>query len=149
MISRILVPFDGSKTAKRAAEYAVDLAKQLDASIIILSVIERARLTAETVPASKTAIHTIEPIEDYLKEIAEEKIGEILNLCDKEGVVSEMFIKKGHPVKEILKEAKKCDADLIVMGSHGLSALSATVLGSVSYGVIHSGRNINVLIVRA
>ena len=133
MISRILVPVDGSKTAKKAAEYAVELAKQLDASIIIMSVIEKSQLIAETVPASKTAMHTIESIEDYLKEIAEMNIGEILKLCDKNHVVSEMSIKTGHPVKEILKEAKKSKADLIVMGSHGISALSATVLGSVSY----------------
>ncbi|MGD0279071.1 MAG: universal stress protein [Smithella sp.] len=148
MISRILVPLDGSKTSRRAAEYAVDLAKQLGASVIILSVIERSQIIGETVPASKTSMHTIEPIEDYLKEVVEVKIGEILKLCDKKGVVSEMFIKKGHPVKEILKAAKKSEADLIVMGSHGISSLSAAVLDSVSYGVLHNGRNINVLIVR-
>ena len=33
MISKILVPSDGSKTAKKAAVYAVDLAKQLKASM--------------------------------------------------------------------------------------------------------------------
>jgi nucleotide-binding universal stress UspA family protein len=148
MISRILVPVDGSKTAKKAAVYAVGLARQLDASIIVMTVIESSKLTIETVPASKTLMHTIEPIDDYLKEIAEINMGEILKLCDKNNVVSEMFIKTGHPVKEILKMAGKSGADLIVMGSHGISALSAAVLGSVSYGVLHNGRNINVLIVR-
>jgi nucleotide-binding universal stress UspA family protein len=54
----------------------------------------------------------------------------------------------GHPVDEIVKESKKSKADLIVMGSHGRSALSATVLGSVSYGVIHNDKHIHVLIVR-
>lgn len=148
MISKILVPSDGSKTAKRAAEYAVDLAKQLNASIMILSVIDKRSLIAQTVPASKTTMHTMETVEDYLKEIAEKHIGEILKLCDKKGVVSEMAVKKGHPVEEILKAARKYKADLIVMGSHGASALSATMLGSVSYGVIHNGKNIQVLIVR-
>jgi nucleotide-binding universal stress UspA family protein len=54
------VPSDGSKTAKKAAAYAVDLAKQLNASIIILSVIEQHPLIATTVPASETASHTIQ-----------------------------------------------------------------------------------------
>jgi nucleotide-binding universal stress UspA family protein len=148
MISRILVPVDGSKTAKRAAVYAVDLAKQLGASLIVVTVIERSKLTVETVPASKTLMHTAEPIDDYLKEIAEMNMGEILKLCDKNNVVSEMFIKTGHPVKEILKMAKKSASDLIVMGSHGISALPAAVLGSVSYGVLHNCRQCNVLIVR-
>ena len=148
MISRILVPVDGSKTAKRAARYAVDLAKQLKASIIILSVIDILSLIGQTGPSAETAIYTIEPIEDYLKKAAERYTGEILKLCDKNHVVSEMSIKTGHPVKEILKEAKRSKANLIVMGSHGRSALSATILGSVSYGVIHNDTKIPILIVR-
>jgi nucleotide-binding universal stress UspA family protein len=148
MISKILVPSDGSKTAQRAAGYAVDLAKQLKASIIALSVIDQRSLIAQTVPASETARHTIEPIEDYLKEAAEGYAGEIKKLCDKSGVASKISIKMGHPVEEIVKEAKRSKANLIVMGSHGRSALSATVLGSVSYGVIHNDTRIPILIVR-
>jgi nucleotide-binding universal stress UspA family protein len=148
MISKILVPSDGSRTAKKAAAYAVDLAKQLKASIIILSVIDQRSLIAQTVPASETAMQTIEPIEDYLKEAAEGYTGEIKKLCDKNGVAAKISIKMGHPVDEIIKEAKKSKADLVVMGSHGRSALSATVLGSVSYGVIHNDKTIHVLLVR-
>jgi nucleotide-binding universal stress UspA family protein len=148
MISKILVPSDGSKTAKKAAAYAVDLAQQLKASIIILSVIEQSPLIAMTVPASKTASHTIEPMGYYLKEAAERYTGEIKKMCDKKGVASKISIKTGHPVDEIVKEAKMSKADLIVMGSHGRSALSATILGSVSYGVIHNDKRIHVLIVR-
>jgi nucleotide-binding universal stress UspA family protein len=148
MISKILVPSDGSKTAQKAAGYAVDLAKQLKASIIALSVIDQRSLIAQTVPASETARHTIEPIEDYLREAAEGYTGEIKKLCDKSGVASKISIKMGHPVEEIVKEAKRSKANLIVMGSHGRSALSATVLGSVSYGVIHNDTSIPILIVR-
>jgi nucleotide-binding universal stress UspA family protein len=148
MISKILVPSDGSKTAQRAAGYAVDLAKQLKASIIAMSVIDKRSFITQTVPAAETARHTIEPIEDYLREAAEEYAGEIKKLCDKSGVASETSIKMGHPVEEIVKEAKRSKANLIVIGSHGRSALSATVLGSVSYGVIHKDTSIPILIVR-
>jgi nucleotide-binding universal stress UspA family protein len=148
MISKILVPSDGSKTAQRAAGYAIDLAKQLKASIIVLSVIDKRSLIAQTVSALETARHTIEPIEDYLREAAEGYAGEIKKLCDKSGVTSKISIKMGHPVEEIVKEAKRSKANLIVMGSHGRSALSATVLGSVSYGVIHKDTSIPILIVR-
>ena len=41
MISKILVPTDGSKTAQKAVKYAVDLAKQLKASVIALSIIDQ------------------------------------------------------------------------------------------------------------
>jgi universal stress protein A len=69
-------------------------------------------------------------------------------LCDQSSVESIISIKSGHPVEEIVKEAKKAKANLIVMGSHGRSALSAIVLGSVSYGVIHNDTSIPILIVR-
>jgi len=148
MISKILVATDGSKTAQKAARYGVDLAKQLKALVIILSVIDQRSFIGQTVPAAQTAIHVIEPIEDYLREAAEGYAGEIRKLCDKNGVQSKTVITKGHPVEEIVKEAKKVKADLIVMGSHGRSALAAAVLGSVAYGVMHKDTTIPVLVVK-
>ena len=148
MISKILVTTDGSKTAQKAAMYGVDLAKQLQASVIVLSVIDQRSFIGQTVPAAQTAMHVIQPIEDYLREAAEGYVAEVKNLCDENDVQAEGAITKGHPVKEILKEAKKSKADLIVMGSHGRSALRAAVLGSVAYGVIHKDTKIPVLVVK-
>ena len=148
MISKIIVPSDGSKTAQKAAAYAVDLAKQLKASIIALSVVDNRSFSAQTVPASKTARHVIEPVGDYLREAAEGYAGEIKKLCDQSGVASKILIKSGHPAEEIVKSAKRSKANLIVMGSQGRSALSAAVLGSVSYGVIHNDKSVPILIVR-
>lgn len=148
MISIILVPSDGSKTSQKAALYAVDLAKQLHASILALTVIDKRLFMGQTVPASKTPRHIEESVEDYLHEVAEGYIGEIKKMCDKRGVALKHAIKMGYPVEEIIKEAKRSKANLIVMGSRGRSALSATVLGSVSYGVIHNDKSIPVLIVR-
>jgi nucleotide-binding universal stress UspA family protein len=148
MISKILVPTDGSKAARKAAMYAVDLAKQLKATVIALSIIDKRSFMGQTVPAGKTSRHVIEPIEDYLREAAEGYAGEIKKLCDKNGVQSKTVITKGHPVEEIVKEAKKAKADLIVMGAHGRSALGAAVLGSVAYGVIHKDTKIPVLVVK-
>jgi len=137
-ISKILVPSDGSKTAQKAAAYAVDLAKQLKASIVAMSVIDNRSIIAQTVSASETTKHTIESVDDYLRAVAEGHAGEIKKLCDKSGVASMISVKIGHPMEEIVKEAKRSKADLIVMGSHGRSSLSAKVLGSISYGVIHN-----------
>jgi universal stress protein A len=148
MISKILVPTDGSKTAQKAARYGVDLAKQLKASVFVLSVIDQRSFIGQTVPAAETAKHVIEPIEDYLREAAEGYAGEIRKLCDKNGVQSKTVIATGHPVEEIVKEARKSKADLIVMGSHGRSALAAAVLGSVAYGVMHKDTKIPVLVVK-
>jgi nucleotide-binding universal stress UspA family protein len=148
MISKILVPTDGSKAAQKAARYAVDLAKQLKASVIVLSVIDKRSFISQTVPAAETARHVIEPIEDYLRRVAEGYTGEIKKLCEKNGVQSKTVTTTGHPVEEIVKEAKRSKADLIVMGSHGRSALAAAVLGSVAFGVIHNDTKIPALVIK-
>jgi nucleotide-binding universal stress UspA family protein len=148
MISKILVPTDGSKTAQKAARYAVGLAKKFKASVIILSVIDKGGMIGQTVPARKTARHIVEPIEDYLKEEAEGFAGTIKKICYENRVKSQTLIVIGHPVEEILKAARGAKADLIIMGSHGRSALAAALLGSVTYGVIHKESKIPVLIVR-
>ena len=148
MISKILVPTDGSKAARKAAIYAVDLAKQLNASVIALSVIDKRSFAGQAVPSGKTPRHVAEPIEDYLREAAEGYAGEIEKLCAKNEVLSKTVITTGHPVEAIVKEAVRAKTDLIIMGSHGKSALAAAVLGSVTYGVIHNDTKIPVLIMR-
>lgn len=103
---------------------------------------------AQAIPAAKTSRQTPETVEDYLTEAAQGYVGEIKKLCDKHGVSCRLSIKMGYPVEEIAKEAKRLKANLIVMGSRGRSAFSATVLGSVSYGVLHNDKSIPILIVR-
>ena len=148
MISKIFVPTDGSETSQKAARYAIDIAKQLNASVIIMSVIDKRSLIEQTVSAEATSMHTIEPVEDYLREVAQRYAGEVKKLCDKNGVQSKTIITTGHPVEDIVKEAERSKANLIIMGSHGRSALAAAVLGSVTFGVIHKDTKIPVLVVR-
>lgn len=148
MISKILLPTDGSKTAQKAARYTASLAKKFKASVIILSVIDKGALIGQTIPARKTARHIVEPIEDYLKEAAEGSVGSVKKILQENRVKFDTVIVEGHPVEEILKTAQQTKADLIVIGSHGRSALAAAILGSVAYGVIHKESKIPVLIVR-
>lgn len=156
MISKILVPTDGSKTARKAAKYAVELAKMSGAIVITLNVIDRASFISPTVsgfvspsrPGVTHPEHLIEPIEDYLKEAAKADMDEIVKLCEQNGVPSKAVIRLGHPVEAIVKEAEKSRVDLIVIGSHGRSALKAALLGSVTFGVIHKDTKIPVLVVR-
>ncbi len=148
MISKILVPTDGSKTASKAAKYAVELAKQTGAAIKLLSVIDRSFHSVQSIPASAAPMHIIEPIEDYLTQAAESYLKDAERFCGENGINSKKVIRYGHPVEEIVKEAVASKVDLIVMGSHGRSAIKAAVLGSVTFGVIHKDSKIPVLVVR-
>ncbi|MEW6417879.1 MAG: universal stress protein [Nitrospirota bacterium] len=148
MIKKILVPTDGSKTARKSVEYAIDLAKQVNATITLLSVIDKSHFIPQTMPPVKTPTHLMEPIEDYLRQAAEAYLNEAEILCKKNEVQSKRVISSGHPVEEIVKEAEKSKTDLIIIGSHGRSVMKAAFLGSVTYGVINKDTKIPVLVVR-
>src|SRR5208282_2207113 len=138
MISKILVPTDGSETARKAARYAVDLAKQTGATITLVSVIDQSFYPLQTIPdVVATPMRLREPIWDFLRQGAEAHLYNAEKLCKKKGIRSKTVIRTGHPVEEIMKEATKSKVDLIIMGSHGRSALKAAVLGSVTFGIIH------------
>lgn len=148
MISKILVPIDGSKMSHKAALYAVGLAKQTGASLTLLSVIDKRFFIEQSVSASASPTHLKESVEDYLKQSAQSSADEIEKICKRNRIQYKAVMRTGHPVEQIVNEAKKSKVDLIVMGSHGKSALRAAVLGSVTYGVMHKDTKIPVLIVR-
>ena len=148
MISSILVPTDGSETAQKAARYAIDLAKQLNCAILIVSVVDIRMFIAEAMPAQDSPPYSIVPIEEYLGEAAERHANEIKELCDQTGVRSKIAILSGYPAEEITREAEHSAVDLIVVGSHGRSAIAAAFLGSVAYSIIHKETKIPVLVVR-
>lgn len=148
MISKILVPLDGSKEAQKAAKYAVALARQAGASLTLLSVIDNRYIVEQAVSATTSPTHLREAVEDYLKQSAQTATNAILKLCKLNRVRCKTVVRKGHPVEEIVREAAKSKVHLIVMGSHGNSALKAAILGSVAYGVLHKETRIPVLIAR-
>jgi nucleotide-binding universal stress UspA family protein len=148
MISKILVPTDGSKAALKAVAYAAGLAKRVGASMTIVSVIDKSSILPQAVPAISISKRLMEPIEDYLKVAADAYTDDAEKVCMKQGIQSKKVVRAGRPVDEIIKEAVKSKVDLIVIGSRGQSALKAAVLGSVTFGVINKETKIPVLVVR-
>jgi nucleotide-binding universal stress UspA family protein len=148
MFSKILIPTDGSKTAWKAARAGIELAQQVGATVIALSVADTRLHISQAVPVVAASGRLKEPIEDFLREAAGAYVEAIRKECGKRSVKVKPVVIQGHPVSEIMKEAKRSKADLIVIGSKGRSALAAAVLGSVTYGVINSDTKIPVLVIR-
>jgi len=148
MITKILVPTDGSKPSKRSLQYAIDFAKKMRASLMLLSVIDKSLFLRQSVPVRSKTSKVVEPIEDYLKRGADAVLKDAEGLCKQHKVQCRKIIKTGHPVEEIIKEAKRSKVDIIILGSHGKTAITAAIVGSVTIGVINNVRKIPVLIVR-
>lgn len=148
MISKILVATDGSKPATQSLQYAVKFAKKIGAALAVLTVIDKNVFIRQTVPSSPKSGKVVESIEDYMKRAAESYLQKAEKICAKHGVSARTLIRTGHPVEEIIREAKRLKVDLIILGSHGKSAITAAVVGSVTFGVINRVKKMPILVVR-
>jgi nucleotide-binding universal stress UspA family protein len=148
MIRHILVASDGSPISAKAVAYAADLAQQLGASMTVLGVLDPSYLVSPGVSPDVSPSGIAESTEDIMRQAIEAYLDEAVEESQQKGVQAVKSFRKGHPVEEIVKGAESEKADLIVLGSHGRSALRAAMLGSVAYGVLHKDARIPVLVVR-
>ena len=119
---KILVPFDGSEHAKRALAKAVSLAQCCDgAKLYIITVDE---------DVSALSMNNLERayINEQMQAIHFRPADKTLD----EGIEAEYIAKTGDPGMLIENTADQIGADLVVMGSRGLGALTGMLLGSVS-----------------
>ncbi|AWB43306.1 universal stress protein [Paenibacillus sp. CAA11] len=130
MFTRILVPVDGSDHALHALRTAKTMADQFKepASILVLHVNPELSFNEPPLGVDVDARleeegrHIMEPVQELLKEIPENR--------------RKSLMKHGDPAKLICETAAAEQADLIVMGTRGMSLVSEMLLGSVSHAVI-------------
>lgn len=144
-IKKILYATDLSENSSYAFYYAVDIARRFDARITILHAVEpfpsyiRAFAAADVGKIeNKERRETIEHIQNLLQEFCKKVEAQIGSPCLL--LVSEILIRIGHPVEEILKTADEEECDTIVLGSHGKGLLKQAFLGSVCNGILHRSR---------
>jgi nucleotide-binding universal stress UspA family protein len=127
--STIAVPTDFSDASRPAVAEAVALARRWGAELSLLHVIEPvAHIYGWAGELAGSEIYFVEP-----EEIEPEWKAFVAEL-DLEGVRWEKRTTKGDVVAAIAKST----ADLIVMGTHGRSALPHALLGSVAEGVVRN-----------
>jgi len=135
LIKHILVPTDCSDLSKKAVEYAITLAKSLNAKITLLTV------NRERVPMCLNG-HGYIPKEVYermLKESAEsqeKELDDYWNQFDDLGVEVKLVRWEGDPFHQIICFAKTSDVDIIVMGTHGRTGIQHVLMGSVAEKVV-------------
>jgi nucleotide-binding universal stress UspA family protein len=146
MFERIVVGTDGSDTATRAVQTAVELAKLSNAKLEIVSAYEpvpQSRLREETSGISGDISHTINPRED-VQFVLDKAAG----VAKQEGVEVVTHPREGDPADAILDVAEENDADLVLVGNKGMTGARRFLLGSVPNKISHHAP-CSVLIVRA
>ncbi|MDJ0659261.1 MAG: universal stress protein [Crocosphaera sp.] len=139
---KILVAVDCSESTAKVVNKAQEMAKALSAKLWLIHVAqpEPDFVGYDTGPQS---------VRDYVAERFHAEHSQIQEIAEKlrhEAIKTTALLIQGSTVETIIKEAKKLEIDMIIMGSHGRNPISELFLGSVSKGVI-SQSNCPILIV--
>jgi len=131
-IARILCPIDFSKGSRSAVDRAVALAGPSRAEITGVFVLPP-RSPARGVAASSP--RALEADANMMSAIAED-IEEFFAPARQAGLTVHVSAPRGDRVAQIVEEARRTEADVIVMGTRGRSGVKRWVLGSVLDGVL-------------
>ena len=142
MIGTVAVGTDGSDTAAKAVEFALDLASRYEAKIVFLSAyrpVSEGRLKREARDAPEDVQWQINPAEDV-----EPALRDAEDEARERGLDTTSEAKEGDAAKVLVELASKHSADVLVIGNKGMSR---KVLGSVPNTVSHKA-DCSVLIVK-
>ncbi|MDH4284352.1 MAG: universal stress protein [Gallionellaceae bacterium] len=138
MYKRIAVAVDGSKTSGKALQEAVGLASETGARILLLHVCEEMPVMWE--PGGLNMM----PTQDVMQVIADagkELLVKLEQQVAARGLAVETRLTEtlgGRAGSIISEEAKKWNADLLVVGTHGRKGVDHILMGSVAEGVIRT-----------
>lgn len=132
LIKTILFPTDFSQGARAAMEYAVAMAKDCQAKLILLYVIQDISIAEWYIPSSLSAADLVEDMQkSATKEMEKWQAEAKQQLKDVESLVL-----RGVPFVEIIKTAKDMKADMIVIGTHGRTGIDHMLFGSTAEKVV-------------
>jgi nucleotide-binding universal stress UspA family protein len=145
MFRSIVVGTDGSETAGKAVEEAIDLARSVGATVCLVSAYEpvpQARLKDEARQVPDDLQWMVNPREDV-----DATLSDAADAVREAGLEVETFAREGDPADAILDVAEERGADLIVVGNKGMTGARRFLLGSVPNKISHHAP-CSVLIIR-
>ena len=140
MLQRILVALDGSLLAERTLPYASALARAFEAEVILLRVVETPRGAAgRALDSFDWRMERTEAIK-YLQDVKQR--------LHSEGIEVDLDVTAGRACEEILEIARARDADLLLVGTHGVGGLTEFRMASTAHKVAFASET-SVLVVPA
>lgn len=135
-VNKILIPIDFSTTSKLALEHAAHICKAFKSELHLLHIYKTS--TIDVLP-NLTATSATAPNYESLRDTVIEELNEIgKKFSEKHNVGYNIEVKEGSVSKGIIASAKSSEADMIVMGTHGVSGFEEFFMGSNAYRVVTS-----------
>lgn len=145
----ILIATDGSEDAGNALNFLLRFPLPRKSKMTVLSVVDDIPLLpAELDALNEVQVESLQLANQRLKQEAEELVTRESMRLREDGWPSDSMVRNGNPVNEVLRVAEEIDADLIVMGSHGVGMARRFLLGSVSERVLEHA-HCSVMIVKS
>ena len=128
---RILVGIDFSDSSKTALNYAFSMAKQFGSAVYLLHAVEPC-----IYPEDLAAGITVDEIDARwtLKKKAE--LEEFRRAAGSQATPTTMDLRRGLPWRQIVETAQSWHADLIIIGTRGLTGLKHILMGSTADKVV-------------
>lgn len=144
-IRTILLAIDLSDHAPEVARHALGLAQNLGAKVHVLHVLEPLSDYSFALLDTYLAPEIMEQLRrqsgpETMRQTMQQRLEQFCRERQAPAsLIAEIKVTEGNPSEAILEEARRINAELIVMGSHGQTALSELFLGSVAHKLtIHS-----------
>ena len=132
MLNNILVATDASPASNRAINLAADMAGKYDATLHIVYVVREMQLPPELKKMAEVE-KIVGARSDVLDFVGQKILGDAEERATKKGAGRvRTSLEHGDPATAILRCAKRRKADLVVLGTRGLSQMKGVLLGSVS-----------------
>ncbi len=142
-IKKILVPIDFSEHSKNALRHAITYAKQFDAELVLIYVVE-----PTVYPADLSFGQVAFPsIERELSQRGKEELDELAKKQAGKHVRVRTVIRTGKPFLEIIDAAQREHVDLIIIATHGHTGVEHLLFGSTAEKVVRKA-HCPVLVVR-
>ncbi len=127
---RFLVPFDFSDHSRAALALATDLARRVGAEVQLLHIVVPIVLSVPAV--GPTPMPALGLSVDLPRE-AERSLAQLVAPLVESGLRVETHVVESSSIADTIRRyAEKIGADLIVMGTHGRTAIARVLLGSVT-----------------
>jgi nucleotide-binding universal stress UspA family protein len=146
---KILLAIDDSTYSREATRTLMTQFRSQNADVRVLSVVEAiaAYVSADAFPHF---VPQIEEIEKDREKQAAHLVKQVAKNLRKAGFKTSEVVDLGDPKTQIIDNATKWGADLIVIGSHGWKGLNRFLLGSVSEAVArHAPCSVEIVKIRA
>jgi nucleotide-binding universal stress UspA family protein len=131
---KVLVGIDLTERSRNAFARAVELGQRAGTGLLL------AHVTSDALPSQVATAH-----DTYAREVLDDLVARARS----EGVASvEALLVRGRDYETLIEEARKAEADVIVIGTHRPSNLVQDMLGTTADRVLRLG-NVPVLLVRA